>query len=81
MQHAGVFRRLGLCSALGLAGFTVGCGQGAGQAGSGGKGAGAAIIEEQKTARKEARQARVAEAKAQRSAEVHGVKKGGAPGP
>ena len=53
MQIAEVVRTLGLCSVLGLAGFAVGCGSDGGQ-GSGPQGAGAAIKEEQKNARKEA---------------------------
>jgi hypothetical protein len=66
MQHAGVVRILGLCLVLGLAGFTIGCGPDAGQAGSGEKGAGAAIKEDQKTARKQAKELRAIDAKNQR---------------
>jgi hypothetical protein len=64
MQIAEVVRTLGLCSVLGLVGFAVGCGSDGGQA-SGAKGAGAAIQEEQKTARKEAMKARAAARKAE----------------
>jgi hypothetical protein len=66
MQIAEVVRTLGLCSVVGLAGFAVGCGSDGGQDGSG-ETKGAAIKEEQKNARKEARQARENENKPQRA--------------
>jgi hypothetical protein len=66
MQIAEVVRTLALCSVLGLAGFAVGCGSDAGQGGSG-ETKGAAIKEEQKNARKEAKQARENDGKPQRA--------------
>jgi hypothetical protein len=62
MQIAAIVRTLGLCSVVGLAGFAVGCGSDSGQ-GSGAKGAGAAILEEQKEARKAQMKARIADRK------------------
>jgi hypothetical protein len=66
MQIAEVVRTLALCSAIGLAGFAVGCGSDAVQGGSGEKN-GVAILEELKTARKEAKQAREVAGKSQRA--------------
>ena len=66
MQIAEVVRTLALCSAIGLAGFAVGCGSDAGQGASGEK-KGVAILEEQKNARKEAKQARENAGKSQRA--------------
>jgi hypothetical protein len=67
MQIAEVVRTLALCSAIGLAGFAVGCGSDAGQEGGSGEKKGVAILEEQKNARKEAKQARENAGKSQRA--------------
>jgi hypothetical protein len=66
MQIAEVVRTLALCSAIGLAGFAVGCGSDAAQVGSGEK-KGVAIQEEMKNARKEAKQAKENAGKSQRA--------------